>query len=136
MEKLAVSPIRCLEQRRAGTSPAYTARMARRGLGTTRVTAKQQDEKEDSSRNTGPEVRVVEGAGGQTRPPVVPGCDREESREKGKGESREKDRADRRARLHRFSVLLRARTNAITVSASAGGISRGFNILSVLPVAR
>ena len=76
----------------------------------------------------------MQSSGSKTRLEAAGGQEREDQREKGEAQEGVKGEASFGPR--HFSLARRERTNESTVSARAGGISFGFNIFRVLPVAR
>ncbi len=95
-----------------------------------------EDEESDAGGQARPEIGVVKGAGRKTRPPVVPGREREDDGEETESENCQKHHPRRPDGIHFSLPSRRRRTKAITVSARAGGISAGFSIFRHLPVAR
>src|ERR1700693_2344521 len=75
----------------------------------------------------------MQGAGRKAWPPVVPGGERVERGEEGERDGAEHDDSPP---AHPFSFSRRERTKAITVCARAGGMSVGFRVRRVFPVAR
>jgi hypothetical protein len=89
----------------------------------------------DTPHKTRPQVRVVQSSGPKLLPETAGRQQRKDQREK--GETQESvEREPSPCGPRHFSLARRERTNESTVSARAGGISFGFNIFRVLPVAR
>ena len=95
----------------------------------------EQDEHSHASRQTGNEVGVVQSTGGKPRPVAVGGQQREDQGEKGEAQEAGESEAPAFGPRH-LPPARRERTKDSTVCARAGGISFGFNIFRVLPVAR
>ncbi len=77
----------------------------------------------------------MQGSGRKPWPEAARGEAREDEREEGEGQDGEEGEPPPLRPRH-FSLARRERTKESTASARAGGISLGFNIFKVLPVAR